>query len=122
MAVGSSAVSLSANMQAVLLSKILLHERHYRRQSNIKIYVLAEPKIALAFSKLIGKTAEHISITEVDIGDTLPDKKYDVIYFNDKKYLKQVIAYGKRYSVVTVTGTPKFVEKGVTLITMLLAT
>ena len=115
MAVASSAISLSPNMQAVLLSKILLHERHYRRQQDIRVFVLSEPRIAMAFNKLIGSNTEHIRIVEVAAGDSLPSDKYDVIYFNHTEYLQDVIAYGKQHGVVTATGNPKLVEKGVTL-------
>ena len=108
-------ISLSPNMQATLLSKILLHERQYRRQQTISVFVLGDPQIALAFKQLIGKETEHIKIASVSIGDTLPQQKYDVVYFNDEQYLADVIAYGKNNSIVTATGIPKLVEKGVTL-------
>lgn len=108
-------ISLSPNMQAVLLSKILLHERRYRSRQNIKVFVLGDQSIALAFKQLIGKSSEHIQIAHVALGDVLPEQKYDVVYFNDKKYLADVVAYGKKNSIISVTGIPRLVEKGATL-------
>ena len=108
-------MSLSPNMQAVLLSKILLYERRFSRQDGVRVFVLGDPQIALAFKQLIGKESEHIQISQVKMGDTIPSEKFDVVYFNDKKYLADVIAYGKEKGIVTVTGVPKFVEKGATL-------
>ena len=44
-------MALSPNMQAVLLSKILLYERRFSRQDGVKVFVLGDPQIALAFKQ-----------------------------------------------------------------------
>lgn len=111
----SFSVELSPNMQAVLLSKILLHEKQYRKQGAVRIFVLNEPKIARSFSKLIGNSQEHIDILEVVRGNQVPEQKFDLIYFNQAIYLEQVIAYAKQHNIVAVTGSRELVKKGVTL-------
>ena len=71
---------LSPNLQAVLLSKILLYERQYRLRDDIKVFVVDDRKIALAFTKLIGGSDEWVKITQVDSGAAVPEQKYDLIY------------------------------------------
>lgn len=111
----SISVELSPNMQAVLLSKILLHEKHYRNNESVRVFVLNEPKIAQSFAKLIGNSQEHINIAKVVRGPEVPEEKYDLIYFNQASQLEKVVAYAKRHGIIAVTGNRELVKKGVTL-------
>lgn len=108
-------MSLSPNLQVVLLAKILMYEKNYRRSGSVSVYVVDAPEVAEAFTKLIGETTGHIDINAVDSGSTLPDKKYDLIYINDQRYVEQAKIYADKYRSVLVTGKKSLVQKGITL-------
>lgn len=110
-----SSMSLSPNLQVVLLAKILMYEKNYRRNGSVSVYVVDAPKVADAFAKLIGETTGHIDINSVDSGSRLPDKKYDLIYINDLKHIEAAKLYADKYRSVLVTGKKSLVQKGVTL-------
>lgn len=114
-AVGNTPLPLSPNLQAVLLAKILMYEKSYKKTGTMNVYVIDTPAVAEAFSRLIGETTGHIDIKSVKTGKGLPDEKFDLIYFNDIKYLSAAKAYATKYRAVLVTGKKKLVEKGVTL-------
>ena len=111
----ASNIALSPNMQVVLLSKILLHEKQYREQGSVRVFVLGDPQIAQSFSNLMTNSSKHIRISEVASGDSIPEQKYDLIYSNQNDMLPQVLAYAKEHSIVSVTGDRELVKKGVTL-------
>lgn len=108
-------MSLSPNLQVVMLAKILMYEKNYRRSGSATVYVIAAPKVADAFSKLIGETSGHIDIKAVGSGEMLPEQRFDLIYVNDLKYVAKAKAYAEKYGSVLVTGKKSLVEKGITL-------
>ena len=88
-----------------------MYEKNYRRHGSVSVYVVNSPKVAEAFAKLIGETTGHIDINSVDSGKTLPDKKYDLIYLNDLKYVEDAKKYADKYRSVLVTGKKSLVQK-----------
>jgi hypothetical protein len=111
----STPMSLSPNLQVVMVAKILMYEKNYKKSGAISVYVINAPKVSEAFIKLIGETSGHIDIKSVASGNTLPKKRYDLIYFNDIEFVAQAKAYANKYRAVLVTGKKLLVEKGVTL-------
>lgn len=108
-------MSLSPNLQVVLLAKILMYEKNYRRNGSVSVYVVGAPKVAEAFTKLIGETTGHIDINAVDSGEKVPNKRYDLLYINDIKHINEAKAYAEKHRSVLVTGKKSLVEKGITL-------
>lgn len=111
----SASLPLSANLQAVLLTKILMYEKSYKESAGVSVYVVNSPLMSEAFSKLIGESSGHIGIKSVYSGDVLPDKRYDLIYLNELALVDEAKAYASKHRAVLVTGKKKLVEKGITL-------
>lgn len=111
----SAALPLSANLQAVLLAKILMYEKNYKESTGVSVYVVDSPLISEAFSKLIGESAGHIGIKSVFSGHTMPQERYDLIYLNDASMVDEAKKYASKYRSVLVTGKKQLVEKGITL-------
>ncbi len=108
-------MSLSPNLQVVLLAKILMYEKNYRKSGSVSVYVVDAPKVAEAFNKLIGETSGHIEISAVASGHELPEKKYDLVYINDLQHVEAAMKYAQKHRSVLVTGKKSLVQKGVTL-------
>lgn len=113
--VRASTLPLSPNLQAVLLAKILMYEKKFKKSGAVSVYVINAPLVAEAFSRLIGETGGHINIKLVKFGKGIPDEKFDLVYFNDIRFLAEAKKYATRHHSVLVTGKKKLVEKGVTL-------
>ena len=109
------ALSLSPNLQVVLLAKILMYEKNYKRSGAVTVYVLDAPEVADAFARLVGDSAKHISIKSVDAGESLPPDHYDLLYLNDFKHLEAAKVWAQKHRGVLVTGRKKLVKHGVTL-------
>jgi hypothetical protein len=114
-AVRPAPLPLSANLQAVLLAKILMYEKSYKASSGVSVYVVNSLPISEAFSKLIGESADHIGIKSVYSGSVLPQKRYDLIYLNDLSMVDEAKKYASKYRSVLITGKKELVERGVTL-------
>ena len=111
----ASSLPLSPNLQAVLLAKILMYEKKFKKSAQISVYVINAPLVAEAFSRLIGETNGHINIKLVKSGKSIPVERYDLVYFNDIRFLAEAKKYATRHISVLVTGKKRLVEKGVTL-------
>ncbi len=113
--VKAASLPLSANLQAVLLAKILMYEKTYKNSSGVSVYVVNAPPISEAFSKLIGESTDHIGIKTVLSGDNLPEERYDLIYLNDLSLVAEAKKYASKHRSVLVTGKKQLVEEGITL-------
>jgi hypothetical protein len=92
-----------------------MYEKNYKKTGAVSVYVLNVPQVSDAFIKLIGESSGHIDIKAVAEGSTIPDKRYDLLYFNDIGYIEQAKKYAAKHRSVLVTGKKMLVEKGVTL-------
>jgi hypothetical protein len=81
-AVRASTLPLSPNLQAVLLAKIFMYEKKFKKSAAISVYVINAPLVTEAFSRFIGETGGHINIKLVRSGKGIPDEKFDLVYFN----------------------------------------
>nr|WP_281362605.1 YfiR/HmsC family protein [Marinifaba aquimaris] len=110
-----SAAELPHELQAVLLSKILIYERQLKEKSSLSVFVLDDASMFDAFSRLAQAQQSGVSFSNVVLGNKIPGKAFDLIYVNDNKRIKEAIDYANTHGVIIATGKANFVQKGITL-------
>ena len=77
------AEELPAKLQVALMNKIIGLENSLANKDSITIYVLDSPEIAKLLKAEVGKKVGRSVLEKVDVGDSLPAQKYDVIYYGN---------------------------------------
>ena len=77
------------------------------------IHVIGNPDVAKELKGMVGKTAGKATLNAVTEGDGPPGGEAQVIYIG--KDVKELTSYTQANKVLSITGTPDFVTKGVTL-------
>ena len=104
-----------AAVQASLLVKLLAFNKHLASGCDICVHVIRCPEFAAAMKKGIGIPVGKGRISSVTEGDGLPTERPAVVYVADSSMTDAVIEYTRANDVLSMTGLPDQVEKGVTL-------
>ena len=99
-------------LQAALIMKLLAFYNNLGAKP-FTIHVVGAPDVAKHLKAQIGKTAGKATLNAVTEGDAAPSESCHVIYVGTS--IKELVAYSQANSVLSVTGKPDFVPKGVTL-------
>ncbi|AWB66772.1 hypothetical protein C2869_10190 [Saccharobesus litoralis] len=113
----SNAVELPANIQAVLLTKVLAYEDNIDH-SQISVFVVDNSEMYQAFSRLKNtgtSTKGKVKIQRVSQGDSLPTATYSIVYINDEKYLSDALKYAEKHKAIIATGKTELVKRGATI-------
>jgi len=102
-------------LQAGLFLKLLAFNKGLASGGDISIYVMGSPEFAAAMRTGIGKTVGKARIRSVTEGNSLPTDKPEVIYVGSASMTDTVIKYTRANHIISITGRPDQVEKGVTL-------
>lgn len=100
---------------AALLVKLSAFERNVSSAGDVVVYVLGAPSVAQELRKGIGQAIGTSKLTRVLAGAGLPDQRPTVLYVGDVSNLDRAIAYARAHDVLSVTGSPEWVERGVAL-------
>ncbi len=111
----SRANDLPANLQVVLISKVLPYEISIKNKKKVSVFVLGSPSVYQAFHKFKQKGYGAVKIDELEIGPTLPESHFDVIYLADKSLIDKTIEYAANNKVLIVAPDIDWVEEGITL-------
>ena len=65
--------------------------------------------------KAIGKKIGNATLSDVKEGENLPPRKYSVIYVGDASKADTFIRYTRENQLLSITGIPWIVPKGVSL-------
>lgn len=103
------------NIVAALIVKAIGFEKNIMNGGDIYIYILDAPDVAAELKKGIGMSIGKSTLKGVESGKMLPNQKPSVIYFDDASRLNTVVKYTSENKVLSATGHPDLIEKGITL-------
>lgn len=101
-----------ANMQSALIIKLLPMYTNLGSKE-FKIHVIGAPDVAKELKASIGKSAGKAKLVAVTASDGVPSEKVDVIYVGAD--VAGGTGYAQSNGILSITGNPDLVEKGVTL-------
>jgi len=104
-----------ADIQASLFIKIFLFNNHLNKGRDIVIHVVDSPAFAAEIRKSVGQKIGASRIAAVNEGGTLPSEKPSVIYLGNPAGFEEVIRYTQKNKILSITGIPDLVTKGITL-------
>jgi hypothetical protein len=102
-------------VQAAVFLKLLEFDKNISSGGSITIYVVGSPDFAAAMKKAEGKAVGAATIGKVIEGPGVPSEKPSVIYIGSESVLSQLQTYTSANKVLSITGNPEFVSKGVSL-------
>ena len=103
------------NIQAALTLKLLAFHNELASSEKTTVYVINGSEYASVLKKAIGKSIGSSKLSVVTEGSDIPSDKPSVIYFGGGSNLDDILAYTRSNSVLSITGDPSLVTKGVTL-------
>jgi len=103
------------NIQSALFVKVLAFNKAISDGGDVKIHVIGAPDFAAELRGAIGMAIGSAKLTAVTEGPDLPASKPSAIYLGEPSKLGKVLSYTKANRVLSMTGAPDLVPKGVTL-------
>ncbi len=104
-----------ASVSAALIIKLAALEKNLSSGGNITIYVLGAPDVAAALKEGIGTKIGGGALSDVLSGDEMPAAKPSILFLGNATKVDEVISYTRAQKVLSATGTPDLISKGVTL-------
>lgn len=104
-----------ADIQAALTLKLLAFHEKLASSGNITVYVVGGSEYAQNLKKAIGKTVGSSKLSSVIEGDEAPGEKPSVIYLGNSSKLDDILSYSRSNDILSITGDPSLISKGVTL-------
>ncbi|MBN1270078.1 MAG: YfiR family protein [Kiritimatiellae bacterium] len=101
------------DVQAAVLLKILGFNENLR--GDITIYVLGSKDFTEQMDKAVGRALGTATLAHVSAGNVLPQATPDVLYVGDSDLIDEALAYTRDHKIISITGNPALVKKGVTL-------
>jgi hypothetical protein len=102
-------------IQAALFLKIFAFNNDINKGESVSIHVIDAPDFAEEMKKAVGRPIGKSQLTEVNESPDLPSHKPSVIYIGNAEKFDNVKKYSSENKVLSITGIPELVEKGVTL-------
>ncbi len=104
-------------IQAALFVKLLAFHKGISRGRDIRIHVIDNIALAAELQQVIGEKIGNATLTAVNAGSQLPsgDRKPSAVYVSEDAKLAEILRYTSANKVLSITGTPDLVAKGVTL-------
>lgn len=102
-------------MQAALFLKIFVFNNNINKGGDVTIHIMDAPEFAAEMRKSIGIDVGKSKLVAVNDGSDLPAEKPTVIYIGDPTKLENITRYTRSNKILSITGIPDLVAKGVTL-------
>ncbi|MEZ4525371.1 MAG: YfiR/HmsC family protein [Desulfobacterales bacterium] len=102
-------------LQAALFVKLLVMSREINTGEDISIYVVNAPAAAAELRKAVGLSVGKSVIRSVGEGREIPPFPPSVLYIGEHGDTDRLIRYCRENRVLSVTGYPGLVKRGVTL-------
>ncbi len=109
---GKAAKTAPAHVQAALMLKLLPYCNSLDNKT-FSIHVIGDPEVAELLTSRIGTVAGKAKLGEVSISNGLPEKEVDIIFIGTGADVP--LDFTGKQGVLTVTGDPALVARGVTL-------
>ena len=104
-----------AKIQAALFLKLFGFNKGLSAGGDISVHVVGSPEFAAALQKAVGESIGRARISSVTQGKSLPSKKPTVVYLGDASKTDEIIEYTRADKILSITGLPDQVPKGITL-------
>jgi hypothetical protein len=101
--------------QAALFLKILAFNKNIIGGGDLTIHVVGDSKFAAAMKAAVGKKVGKSTIASVVDGADVPAGSVAAVYVSDPSKVASVTAYAQKNSVLSITGNPDLVAKGISL-------
>lgn len=102
-------------IQAALFIKLFLFNKDLNSGGDLVLHVIDAPAFAAEIGKSVGKRIGKSTFTAVTESDGLPKQKPSVVYLGRSEGLEEVVRYTHQQQILSITGVPELVRKGVTL-------
>lgn len=103
------------DIQSSLFIKLFLFNNDFNSGKDIVVHVISSPGFASEIRKSLGTKIGRSKLAKVTESEKLPLEKPSAIYLGNPKLLKELIDYTHDKKVLSFTGIPELVEKGVSL-------
>lgn len=105
-----------AKVAAPLILKLCALEKNILNNAdNISIYVLSAPEVTKEFKQVLGQKLGQLTVKSVEEGNELPKTKPSILYIGDATKVENAIKYTQTNKILSATGIPELIKKGVTL-------
>ncbi len=103
------------DIQAALALKLLAFNEKLASSENVNVYCMNSTEFAKNLKNGIGKQVGSSKLSSVVEGDGVPAEKPSVIYIGNSSKLDDILSYSRANGVLTITGDPALIAKGVSL-------
>ncbi len=105
---------LPANLQVVLLSKLIPFEKALSEKPKLTIFVINNQDVYQAFNLLKAKQRNQ-QLGIIKYGTGLPSQGYDIVYLDGQINLSDALIYSLKHLSLLVTNDIDMVKQGITL-------
>lgn len=105
---------LPANLQVVMLSKLMPYEKALSEKPKLSIFVVNNQDVYQAFNLLKAKQRNQ-QLGTIKYGTELPSDGYDIVYLDKQINLSDALIYSLKHSSLLVTNDIDMVKQGITL-------
>ncbi len=106
------------NIQAALLIKLLAYNENITQGGDLVIYVVNAPQFARSMKPAIGRTIGQSNLANIVVVEQIPSQAPEgpaVMYIGAAEQLEDALAYCRKHQILSITGVPALMDKGVTL-------
>ena len=103
------------DIQASLFIKLFVFNNDLAGGDDLVIHVIDAPELAAEMRKSVGQSIGTSRLAGVTEGDGLPETPPSVIYLGRPELLDAVTAYTHDQKILSITGLPELVARGITL-------
>jgi hypothetical protein len=100
-------------VQAAMFLRLLAFDNSHT--GDVTIHVVGDSKFAQEMKKGVGKEVGEGKLAKVTSSDSLPSTEPTAVYVSSAKKAEMVTKYTREHDLLSLTGNPELVEKGVTL-------
>lgn len=102
-------------IQSAIFLKLLAFVKDLDGGGDISVHVIGNPEFADEMKKALGREIGKSKIVSVEETSELPSQRPSIIYVGDPAKLGEIVAYTRSSKILSITGLPDLVSKGVTL-------
>ncbi len=103
------------DIQASLFIKLFVFNNDLAGGDDLVIHVIDAPEVAAEMRKSVGRSIGQSRLVGVTEGDGLPETPPSVIYLGRPELFEAVTAYTHDKKILSITGLPELVPRGITL-------
>jgi len=103
------------SIAAALTVKLAAFYKNIDTDGDVSVYVMGSPQVAAELEKGIGTSIGTSKLARVLFGEEVPGQKPSILFVGNQVNLDKALAYSRARKILTVTGLPDLVDRGVTL-------